>query len=616
MPMTNRFLRSPFKLKKSFLLQAFLISAAALAVYAGAVSDGFVHDDNDQILNNPWIRDFSHFKEIFTQNVWGFREGSLTNYYRPVMHLSYMLEYHLFGPDPRGFHLVNILVHSINSVLVFLLSSKIYNAFKKGSQSPFSVVPFAAGLLFALDPIHTEAVIWVACLPELLLTLFFLLSLYLYLESEKPDGTSNRGILALSAASYGLALLSKETAITLPLVLIVWDFLVKKRPFRLMRYLPFALSTLADLFLRYNALGFVKPVNIHNYLNASQMAATTLSMFVHYLLRLALPFNLNALWTFHPIMSPFGLIPAAYLLITLLILSLGLVAWKKDRAVLFAFFLLLLPLAPALYIAAIEFPFAERYLYLPSFGFLLAFSLLTEKIPPQKGRLFLMAFVPVVLATSFSIGTVNRNRVWKNDITYWEDAAAKDPDDDYLISKLGMAYLKHRQYGNAAVQFEKLFKIGKVTMPIRVNLGVAYAATGRLDDAIRTYKDALKIEPTYSLTHFELGNALVKKGDISAAISEFRQASSLNPYDEATHYNLAMAYQREGRDPEAIEELKVALDLNPRDADSYNNLGVEYARLKKYNDSAACFREALRLNPDSAEFRANLDEASKVGNKM
>jgi len=182
------------RLQKPAYLLIIIILLISSAVYLNALGNGFVYDDTDQVLKNNWIKDIRFIPEIFSKNVWSFQaDHSVTNYYRPMMHLIYMLNYHLFGFAPWGFHLVNILFHAANSVLVFLILILLAN-WQAGSlvseqDSTFSSAllysPFIAAILFATHPIHTEAVTWVAGVPELSFTFFYLLSFYFYIRSEE-----------------------------------------------------------------------------------------------------------------------------------------------------------------------------------------------------------------------------------------------------------------------------------------------------------------------------------------------------------------------------------------------------------------------------------------------
>lgn len=272
--------------KSTPLLPIFIILAASFTVYFNTLSNDFVYDDMTQVLENPWIRDMKHLPDIFSKSVWSFLGNFVSNYYRPLMHIIYMVNYHFLGLKPWGFHLVNILFHVGNSVLVFLVASRLLNnsfssvltSSSSASNlnppssnivptstltSTFLGPPFVAALLFAVHPIHTEAVAWVAGLPDLSFTFFYLLSFYFYMTSttEKQVHTWR---YSLSIVSFSLAALCKEPALTLPIILVLYDLTDRRDkngfPVHFRRYVPYLIVAAVYLILRSHALGSFAPV--------------------------------------------------------------------------------------------------------------------------------------------------------------------------------------------------------------------------------------------------------------------------------------------------------------------------------------------------------------------
>ncbi len=200
-----------------------VIIAVSMAVYANALWNGFVYDDGFLVLDNPWIKDVKFLPDIFLSEAWGFIQGEPNSYYRPMMHVIYSLDYSLFGLKPWGFHLVNIIFHAGSSVLVFLIARTLFSENKYPSR--FISIPLMAGVLFAVHPIHTEAVVWVSGVQDLSYAFFCLLSLYLYLRSDSRFNAN----YYLSVLAFFLGTLCKEPAITLPGLLIAYDLLLNKK---------------------------------------------------------------------------------------------------------------------------------------------------------------------------------------------------------------------------------------------------------------------------------------------------------------------------------------------------------------------------------------------------
>ena len=279
------------------LFPLFIIIAVTLAVYSNTLGNGFAYDDNYQLLGNPWIKDVRFIPEIFSNNVWGFR-GEITNYYRPMMYVIYMLTHYLFGIAPWGFHLVSAVLHAGSSVLVFLIARILFSKYK--SPSKYLSIPLMAAVLFAVHPIHTEAVDWVSCVPELSYSLFCLLSLYLYLRSDNRFTTG----YYLSVVAFFVGTLCKEPAITLPGLLIAYDLLLnKKKPefrFILKRYALFVLAASAYMALRFYVLGGNMVPRQHGEYSHY---GNSFIIFVTYLKKLILPINLKLFYSFKPAQS-------------------------------------------------------------------------------------------------------------------------------------------------------------------------------------------------------------------------------------------------------------------------------------------------------------------------
>ena len=169
-----------------------LLFVLAALVYAGTLLNGFVYDDLFQVVDNRWIRDPGSLGEIFTSPAWGFKQDSATNYYRPMMHVIFMAEYFIFGLNAWGYHLTNALLHAVNTVFVLLIALKLLSAPRSTSEESFEIstddgnvrkknIAFISAVIFAVHPVHTEAVAWVSSLPELSFSLFFLISLYTFM---------------------------------------------------------------------------------------------------------------------------------------------------------------------------------------------------------------------------------------------------------------------------------------------------------------------------------------------------------------------------------------------------------------------------------------------------
>jgi tetratricopeptide (TPR) repeat protein len=602
---------------KRLLVPIIILAAVSFGVYGNTLFNDFVYDDNYQVLDNPWIKDMRFLPEVFSKSVWSFLPGSVTsNYYRPLMHVSYSFSYHLFGLKPMGFHLINILFNAGVTVLVFLtISMLLKEPGSHASSSPRISPPFIAALLFAVHPIHTEAVAWVAGFPEISFTFFCLLSFYFYLGSE--DGLNRQ--YALSAASFSLAVFSKETALVLPVILVAYDIVFhispvasgkggKKAGHYVRRYIPFLLIGLVYLALRVHALGGLAPQRSHPDLSASQYIINVFPLFGQYIEKIFLPFDLNAFHVFHPIGSLFETRGVVSLVAIVVFLVLAGVARTKNRTAFFGIFWIVVPLLPVLYIPGVgDNTFAERYLYLPSFGFALLLALLISSLRNNApGWAAGLTGLSLLLAGLCFAGTVYRNTIWKNDFSLFSDTVKKSPDGALPHNNLGSAYRDKGMIDKAIEQYQIAMKLDPNSPDPYNNLGVAYRDKGMLDKAMEQFQSALRLRPDYAEGRNNLGTVYWDKGMIDKAIEQYRLALSLKPDYAKAHNNLGMAYRSKGMIDKATEEYETALRMKPDLADIHNNLGVIYRDRGQLDEAAARYRAALKLKPDYADAHNNL----------
>ncbi len=605
-----------------------IILLVSFAVYFNALFNNFVYDDLTQVLENPWIKSIRYIPNIFSSSVWSFKSAeTISNYYRPMMHMIYMFNYHVFGLRPWGFHLVNILFHAGISVLVFIIFSMLLrqsrtenapSSFpqKEGFIGGLFSAPFIAALLFAVHPIHTESVTWIAGLPDLSFTFFYLLAFYLYARY----GSQFKAGYLLSVVSFSLAVFSKETALTLPFILIAYDYACRRGEGNLFHYLKRYIAYLAVggiyLILRIHALGGLAPRVRHFELTGYQYAINVFPLFRDYLGKLLFPVNLNAFYVLHPISSLSGMKGILSLAITLLFIAISIISLIKKKGVVFLGLLfILVPLLPVLYIPGVgENTFTERYLYLPSFGFAVIASLLVISAVNAIKRPVVVAVALFLVVGIYSIGTIKRNTVWKDEYTLFTDTTRKSPDSAQAHARLGKALLDKGLLDQAIEQYKISLSLNPINPGALNNLGNCFARKGMIDEAIAKYQAALLIKPSHVLSMLNLGIAYQKKGWLDKAIEEFLSAAKIEPDFADAYVDLGVAYEKKWGIDRAIEQYQVALSLDPDSADAHFNMGRAFF-IKGWLDKAIEeFRAAARLQPDLAEAHNNLGSAySKAG---
>lgn len=571
----------------AFLFPLISILVVSVLIYYRALESGFILDDYSQVLKNHLIRDLSRIPEIFLRSAWVFEGAPPTsNYYRPMLNLIYMFTYYFFGYQAWGYHLVNVLFHACNAVLVFLIMTKL-----TGSQAdklpgqqvgnPVSVLfspPFIAALLFASHPINTEAVTWIAGVSDVSLAFFYLLSFYLYLIS---GGTYSR-YYVLSVIAFLLAILCKEPGLTLPGILILYDYAFSKKkiwsPDSLKKYAVYIIVVCGYFALRLYALGGLSPFKSVGKFSNVQYVINVFPIFAQYLYKLVLPVNLNFWHTYSPITSLVSTEGIWSLLVAAIFICFLIVSVKKNRVMFISLMLIAMTLAPALYLKGIVGKlFSERYLYLPSVGFaILLSSLLVRRKPGSIVKTGLIT-VFTCLIIIYSLGTISRNATWKDEYSLFADTVTKSPDS---------------------------------VVP-RLELGNALLLKGRLDEAIAQYNTALRMEPNLYVIHHHLGLALEGKNRLYEAIEQYQVAINLNSRRPQIYEDLGRALAKAGFRDLAVKNLETSVQMRPGSS-GYNLLGVMYAQQGQLDKAIEYFRRAVSLSPSQTSYKRNLAEADRI----
>ena len=276
-------------------LLGFLLLCAVLP-YVNTLLNAFVYDDSTQVLANPYIQSFRHLRKIFTTTVWSYLgPPGLTNYYRPVMTLGYLLCYQLYGPVSYGFHLANILLHTAIVCLLFWVTQRMFH-----NRS----LALVAAVIFALHPIHSQSVAWIAAVTDLELAFFYLLSFWFFLDAALPGGGRSAAAQLGMVGSFALALLSKEPAMTLPLLATIYEHGYRDDRAettwrqKVARYCPLWLLAGAYVLLRVRFFGAMAPVLQRPLLTWHESFLSAIALVGQYLWKLLWPVQLCAFYVF------------------------------------------------------------------------------------------------------------------------------------------------------------------------------------------------------------------------------------------------------------------------------------------------------------------------------
>ncbi len=567
------------------------------AVYGTTLNNGFVWDDTFIIVNNPMLEKLSNIPQFFlTEDT---IEES-TGYYRPATYISFALDRAVWGTNPAGFHFTNLILHLVTALLFYAVTAAL---FKKEQLA------FVAALVFALHPVAGETINFLSGGRNTLLSACFaLLSLFFYIRKKQIS----------AVASFTVAIFSKEFALLLPIMFLLYDCCLHRERIRFSSYFLYLIPTACYLTLRSIA------VQKANFLSAINLSDAAMAPFltVRYAMNMLFPLQLKVLYDVQP-----GTAVWILCSVVLVIMVGAVIMFRKHDAVLFSatwFFLFLLPVINIIPLHTTT-VMADRYAYFSLMGYALFLAAL---ICRWNGRV--MTAAAVVLCAVYVFIDVNRNGVWKNDITFFTRMTQDAPKKFAGFKNLGMTYymkgdiprtvinleasdaspditfkylignaylywkesmldkaeksllraqelepgkpepylvlmMLHEQKGNSAQAQSYRDKIKDMGLDIDTVLTarvIELCRTGETYISKRQYTDAgiylwqaLKINPDYVPALIDMGSLSAEQGKLADAIRYFSKALVLEPSNVSAHYNLAMVYQMQGRSAEAQAEM-------------------------------------------------------------
>ncbi|MGA3284793.1 MAG: tetratricopeptide repeat protein [Verrucomicrobiota bacterium] len=634
-----------------------LLGIVVFGTFYPAINNDFVsYDDKAYVAENAHVQPGLTWEGI----KWAFRSSTASNWH-PLTMMSHMIDCQLYGLHPWGHHLTNVLLHTANTLLLFMVLSRMTGATWR------SLV--VAGL-FGLHPLQVQSVAWIAERKNVLSTLFWMLTLLCYAKAVASGqwpvtrtGTAPAPIRSrvtchpslfywLALLFFTLGLLSKPMLVTLPCVLLLLDYwplerwkhesigklLVEKVPFLLLS----GLASVVTIMVQKSGGG----VATLEKLPFSLRLENALVSYGRYLGKLFWPENIAVLYPY-----PRGW-PASVVLwssLMLLGVSILVVALRRQRPYLpMGWFWFVGTLVPVIGLVQVgEQSMADRHMYVPMIGMLI---LVAWGLPELIGR---WRYGTVVLSTSAAASAILCLFITRQQIGYWKDAETLfrrdlavtgdnrtahyelgtaldkkgnldgafyqlqetlklEPDNVYTLYALGFVATKKGQLDEAIQFFQEALKLKPDYADAHYSFGVALGKKGRLNEAISQYQEVLRLDPDYFGVHNNLGVAFARKGQLDEAIGQFQAALKLDPKDVGALYNVGLAFYRKGQLDEAIASFRKALELKPDNADAHNNLGLALSKKGRLDEAISQFQEALRLDPNHVSARDNLAVFSKL----
>ena len=599
---------------KANYLHLAILAAITFLVFSPALHNDFTNwDDHPYVLNNPMLKtlDKATLKDIF------FSDNPNRRYwmgnYHPLTMLSLNLTYQLYNdngkPVARIFILINILLHVLNTILVYLVLLQLFRNRK---------LAFIAALLFGVHTLHVESVAWIAERKDVLYTFFYLWSLLFYVkytDNKKASSYITAFIL------FVLSLLSKGQAVSLAITIILIDF-VRGRKLNskkvILEKIPFLVLALIFGLIAIEAQKHSSAIQEYNDYEFYKRIAVAGYGFVNYILKLILPVNLSALYPYPDIV--YKTVPWYYWLYLIPSLAILYPLWKaykkNDRIVLFsiAFFIIniflllqLIQVGGAMY--------ADRYAYIPSIGFFTLVAYLWQKAE-QKNKSIAIGLIALYIAL-LSAMTVDRIGVWRNSLSLWEDTVKKQPKSvvawNNLGSEISNLAKKEKQNGNIEA-FKKLSNkaIDDFTKAIEGKPDYSHAFYNRAvakkelaevtndstlwRESLKDLNSAISIELDFTEAFIQRGVVYEHYGQFAKAINDFNRVLELEPDNTKALINLGTIYGRQGKFEKAIEQFDRAIKIDPDLPEAYANKGLALYYMGKYTEAIDNFDKSLDID--------------------
>jgi len=556
---------------------------------------------------------------------------------RSVANLSFALNYNLSGMNLVAFRITNIIFHILSAVSAFYLtymtltlpSMRDKYISLDDRRTPLYISLFVA-TLFLLHPIQTSAVNYITQRMAIMACMFSFAGIILYVRGALHTGKNSIYYYAASVLFFVLAIFSKENAVMVLPMLMIYDFVFissfRWSEFR-RRFIPIAvLVVILSLAVGYylKAGGFIIKImtilsnpyqpmasygwsGTHMHWTPVENVLTEFRVVLRYIFLILVPlpsymvFDYSNAYPvskglFHPITTLLSLVSLGF------IVFFSLRYFKKIPLISFGIIWYLITISLESFIALGLDPYFEYRNYLPSYGLFLALASLFVYTDKSRGRVKKEVIILLVALLLF-VMTFTRNGVWREGRLLWEDTLEKSPNNVRARVNLGVVYSERGWIDKAIEQYQVALKLMPDSTEALGNLGIAYAKKGWLDKAIEEYRAALKLRPDYYDAYYNMGLVFFEKGEIDKAIEAYQTALKINPELAKAHVNLGIAFGTKNLLDKAIKHFRTAIELEPEFAEAHYNLGFAYGKLGSVDKAIDHLKIALKTNPEYEKAR-------------
>jgi len=598
-----------------------LISLVCLA-YGNTLHHSFHFDDIPSILQKPWIRGLDKIPDfIFSYSQ------------RPMVILSFNINYAISEFKEWSYHVFNITFHLLVVVLIYRLGKLIASQMSEGTTSLVKVptqMPLLAASIFAVHPLNTQAVTYISSRSSIMATIIYLVTIILFFEGlyKKVDQeTKTNYVLVVGAAiSFGIGFLCKLIVVSLPAILFAYHYyFISNHNLEtwLKRQRKWILGVGGLLITTF----LLKKIYGDGLLRASIVDVTTWDYFrtqlgvipLEYFRKMLFPFNLTIDTNFQvvkywrSVVAICGLIILGVFSVVWIKLSQVKKQSKKYGPEAFGLIWVLITLSPTSSFIPLLDMAAEHRTYLPLVGFSIFLSSLlirlksfikkskevgASDISSNKNMLRVSVVLILLTLTSFLIGTIERNKVWKDEVSLWADAKQKAPFFIRPYNNLGEAYDKIGRYDLAIEEFEAALRLNPNYFFALSNLGNIYGKKKEYGQAISYTQKALQQKPDYAPGYYNLAKALHMTGNPDKAMSSYRLAIKYNPYFEEAFFNLGFLAMERKQFKKAMDNFKSFLKMQPRHPKAHFGLATSYAMMGKKEEAKQHYENAIAYDPE------------------
>lgn len=592
--------------KRFYLFFWLIIAFAGVLVYTNSLDAEFQLDDNFHILNREDIQNIHSYNDL--QKWINFNE-------RPLSSFTLAVNYQLHGFNVFGYHVFNIFVHILAAILVYLLANQILQSpviRKKEVKQHRRLIAFFCGLIFVMHPIQTQSVTYIIQRMTSLAGLFYLMSVYFYIKGRfsfiKNRPSTATTLLTLAFASAVLAMLSKQTAITIPIAWLMVEFFFvrdkNKKPCKKFLISGFLILVTAVVLI----FCFIEIPRETDQVSRYDYGITQLRVFTKYLQLSVFPIVQNLDYDFPISHSLRGAKEIISLIVVVLFIITGVALFKKHPVYSFSIFWFILTLSVESTIIPISDVIFEHRLYLPIFGVIMILvTLLFELLGKKNVKIFIV--VMMLVSLFYGILTYARNEVWQTNYTLWQDVVKKSPDKSRPHLNYGNALLERGDMRSAILHFTKAIEADPQNWSAYFNRGNVRINTGNYEGAIQDLNIFIEQYPDLPDPHNNSGKAKMLAGDFSGAFMEFNKTITLDSTYEKAWFNRGNTRMLIGDYKGAIDDFRKAIQLKTNNPPAYNNIAQAYVNLNKPDSALYNFNKAVELDHNYAKAyfnRANL----------